>query len=166
MTLNCLNSCKDGYYRSWSGEAWVNTSCCYCNPCSPWYRQYNKHPFIEGDRKIVIMPMTKEQLINFLDILFPDRDPEFVSVIEVREAIDCCWTYNLDGSAFFAEFAEKSGADWPQYTPKSLSAKIEQERLLQKLSPTSTYRGIPGGVVGAIGRLNVKYGTDANSTSS
>jgi hypothetical protein len=161
MTLNCLNSCKDGYYRSWSGEAWVNTSCCYCNPCSPWYRQYNKHPFIEGDRKVVLIPMTRDQLFDLLNTLFLDRDPEFVSVLEVQEAIDFGWLYNLDGSRFFREFVEKNDADWPQYKPEAISAKVEQEKSLQKLSLLSTYRGISGGVMGAIERLNAKYGVDA-----
>jgi hypothetical protein len=161
MTLNCLNSCKDGFYRSWSGEAWVNTSCCYCNPCSPWYRQYNKHPFIEGDRKVVLIPMTRDQLFDLLNTLFPDRDPEFVSPLEVQEAIDFGLLYNFDGSMFFREFVEKNGTDWPQYKPESISAKVEQEKSLQEISPTSTYRGITGGVIGAIKRLNTKYGVDA-----
>lgn len=162
MSSTCLNSCKNGYYQSWSGRAWVNTSCCYCNPCSPWYQRYNKHPFVGGDHKIIIVLMTRDQLFDFLDTLFPDRDPEFVSTLEVQEAINFGLLYNLDGSRFFREFVEKNGADWPQYKPETISLKVEQEKSLQKLSSSSTYRGISGGVVGAIERLNVKYGVDAN----
>jgi hypothetical protein len=157
----CLNSCKDGYYKNWTGEAWANTSCCYCNPCSPWYGQYKKHPFVEGDHKIILVTMTRNQLFDFLDTLFPDRDPEFISVIEVQEAIDFGLVYNLDGSRFFREFVEKNGTDWPQHKPEAISAKVEQEKSLQKLSPSSTYRGISDGVVAAIERLNAKYGVDA-----